>query len=120
MFYTVISDSVYWVVAMFVICSVYQGNYQSVASMALMLAFVLILKRCVGKERPDKSDKQSFPSGHSALSMHVTLAMFISHGIVALLPGIAWTVSVAVSRVKLHRHFVSDTIVGVLLAALFV
>jgi len=84
-------------------------------------------KNLIQKERPLKSlgikqiinppDKYSFPSGHCASSLLLTL--LATHYIPAVsIYFVSWTIIIFLSRVALGVHFLSDTIFGGLLGLL--
>ncbi|TGE14227.1 phosphatase PAP2 family protein [Hymenobacter elongatus] len=84
-------------------------------SEVIMLASTFAVKRLVGEERPDKSDKLSFPSGHTAQAF---LAASIVHtefrdksqwyGVGAY----AIATSVAALRMINTKHWQSDVVAG--------
>jgi len=82
-----------------------------------------LLKAIIRRQRPDENagdmmtvsvDIYSFPSGHASRAF--MLAVFISlHFSITLLWKFViflWAISVAVSRILLGRHHVSDVVVG--------
>jgi undecaprenyl-diphosphatase len=104
---------------------------------ALLSAFVavgsgigvfLVLKRSCGRKRPCAMhphcwatllppDQFSFPSGHTitAFSMALTLGAFYP----SMLPGLLFcAASVAVSRILLGMHFLTDVLAGALIGTL--
>lgn len=114
--------------AMGLIILLFGGNmrYAAVASAglaaAVAIASFLILKRLAGRRRPCAiephcwatvlpPDQFSFPSGHamSAFAVAVPLGLFYPPLAIGLL---FCACSIAVSRVLLGMHFVSDVIVG--------
>ena len=97
-------------------------------SAALSIGLFLRLKRITGRKRPCAiapcswatllpPDQFSFPSGHSmtAFSIVVPLSQFYP----ALEPGLLFcALSIALSRILLGLHFLSDVLVGSALGAL--
>jgi undecaprenyl-diphosphatase len=89
---------------------------------ALGIAVFLVLKPRTGRKRPCElephcwaqllpPDQFSFPSGHSitAFAMATVLGLFYP----SLMPGLLFcAVSIAISRIVLGMHFLSDVIVG--------
>jgi membrane-associated phospholipid phosphatase len=69
-------------------------------------------KFAVGRERPDGSNHQSFPSGHSADTF--TLATVVTHyyGWKWGTPFYAFAGLVAASRIEKGKHWPSDTVAG--------
>lgn len=95
---------------------------------AIGMAFYLTLKPALRRDRPVAiephcwatllpPDRFSFPSGHSivAFAVAVSLAAFYPGAAAALFFA---AVSIAVSRMLLGMHFLSDVIVGSVLGAL--
>lgn len=89
------------------------------------IAVFIILKRAVGRERPCAlephcwaslvpPDRFSFPSGHSitAFAIASSLGLFYPHMFTVLL---AIACSVALSRVVLGLHYMSDVVAGCLI-----
>jgi undecaprenyl-diphosphatase len=97
-------------------------------SAALAVGLFLRLKRITGRKRPCSiapcnwatllpPDQFSFPSGHSmsAFAIAVPLSLFYP----ALQPGLVFcALSIALSRILLGMHFLSDVIAGSALGAL--
>lgn len=91
------------------------------------IALFLWLKRRIGRERPCAvephcwhtllpPDQFSFPSGHTITAFAVTVAL--SHFYPSLTTGLRFCAgSVAVSRVLLGMHFVSDVVAGAVLGS---
>jgi len=88
---------------------------------ATPLGATLALKKSVDRRRPDRSDDESFPSGHAteafslmtlsnrnleATGLLPSLRTAVQVGNVALAAGVAW------SRVEGRKHFPSDVLVG--------
>ena len=102
------------------------ARYRAVAAAAIAVAFGIALflkiKRVCGRRRPCAiephawtillpPDQFSFPSGHTitAFSVAISLGMFYP----AMLPGLLFcAASVALSRILLGMHFLSDVLAG--------
>ena len=96
------------------------------ACAAGLAATVAVLKFTTGRQRPDGTSFDSFPSGHSAIAFFLAASfcysMYSFRGAVAppvrvllvtaAAVAVAWALAVAWSRVALQRHHVSDVIVG--------
>ena len=94
----------------------------AVLAVSVGIALFLNLKRACGRKRPCTMeshswatllppDQFSFPSGHTitAFSVAISLAVFYP----ALLPGLLFCAfSVALSRILLGMHFLSDVLAG--------
>jgi undecaprenyl-diphosphatase len=91
------------------------------------IALFLVLKRSFGRQRPCAlephcwatllpPDQFSFPSGHTITAFAMAISLGVSYP--ALLPGLLFcAASVAISRIVLGMHFLSDVIAGALLGA---
>lgn len=89
-----------------------------VLSFAAMIGTVFVIKHVTRVERPDRSDRLSFPSGHAAVAMFI--AALYSVGIDGTsLVIFAWACAVCASRVALKRHRVIDVLVGGCIGWLF-
>lgn len=93
----------------------------------LGIALFLKLKRAFGRKRPCAlephcwatllpPDQFSFPSGHTITAFAVTVSLGVYYP--AMLPGLFFcAVSVALSRILLGMHFLSDVIAGGMIGA---
>lgn len=77
----------------------------------VLLGIVTIAKMLVGRERPDGSDRRSFPSGHSAMAWY-TVPFYGWNPFV-----VAWAGLVSASRVVFMRHYTTDVVAGGILGA---
>lgn len=89
------------------------------AGLGLLVAVVAILKVLVGRERPDRTDRMSFPSGHAAVSTYLAgVYVFFIPTILWLKAAVfVWAVVSCLARVVAKRHYKSDVIAGALLAS---
>jgi len=92
----------------------------ALASLAATNLVVEILKRVVGRVRPDGDMKRSnsaFPSGHSASAFGLALVCVRRWGKAAWF---MWLLAalVAFSRIWLNRHWLSDVVAGALIGLL--
>jgi len=84
-------------------------------SEAIMLALVFPLKYLTNRERPDGSDNQSFPSGHTAEAFVAATVVYREYRYKSVWYGIgAYTLAstVGVFRMINNRHWQSDVLVG--------
>ena len=74
--------------------------------------YVQALKYTVQRERPDQSNHQSFPSGHSASAFATAGVLQRHYGWKVGVPATLAAAYVATSRVHDNRHYLSDVIFG--------
>lgn len=84
------------------------------ASEALIESAILVtgLKYAVGRERPDGSNNQSFPSGHSIVAFSFAPVVQKYWGWGAGVAAYALGTVTALARVEGYHHYLSDTIAG--------
>ncbi len=111
-----------FVVALFGGAERYQALAAAGIATGLGIALFLKLKRACGRKRPCAlephcwatllpPDQFSFPSGHTITAFAVTVSLGMYYP--AMLPGLFFcAVSVALSRILLGMHFLSDVIAG--------
>ena len=78
----------------------------------LSQAYVQAIKYTVRRERPDKSNSHSFPSGHSASAFATAGVLQRHYGWKVGVPATVVAAYVAASRVHDNRHYLSDVIFG--------
>ena len=74
-------------------------------------------KKIAGRERPNHSDNQSFPSGHATNAFAIATAIATDYRDKPAVPIIAYALatSVAIARVHDNVHFPSDVVAGALI-----
>ena len=84
---------------------------------AILLANVVVtpIKFIAQRERPDGSNRLSFPSGHSANAFAMTTVLARRYGPKLAMPLYALTAVVPAARIDRNRHFFSDVIAGSIL-----
>ena len=98
--------------------------YSLVSSIALFAS----IKQLVARQRPHSilvdAHNYSFPSGHSTMAMAMALGVYfvykdkVKYPNVLLFMAILWAVCVALSRVYLNVHYISDITAGLILGAI--
>jgi membrane-associated phospholipid phosphatase len=74
--------------------------------------YVQAIKFSVGRERPDGSNHQSFPSGHSASAFATASVLQRHYGWKIGIPSTVVAAYVATARVHDNKHYLSDVIFG--------
>ena len=90
----------------------WEATLRAGGSVAAAWGVTEVLKRTVREERPDKSDRRSFPSGHSSQSFAAAGSLHKRYGWKVGLPAHAVAAFVATARVKAKKHHVHDVLVG--------
>lgn len=88
------------------------GALQAAGSEGAAGLVVAGLKRAFPERRPDGSDNNSFPSGHTAVSFAAAASIFERHGPAIGIPAFAAASFVGVARVEADKHHWYDCAVG--------
>lgn len=88
-----------------------EGRKQFYESFGATVGATWLLKNTVHKERPDGSNDQSFPSGHSAAAFQAASFVHRRYGIPAW-PGYVLATYTAWSRVEANKHDTADVLAG--------
>jgi len=125
-------DSWFWGLALVLLWFVGPRDWRpQIALLFLGIFFtavsVLILKFLIKRPRPEgewgqiyrSSDPHSFPSGHAARATMLTVLILLAGPFWLGLVMIAWALLVAISRIGLGVHFISDILAGTILGILF-
>jgi membrane-associated phospholipid phosphatase len=83
-----------------------------VRAMVVNEALTQGLKYTVRRERPDLSDRHSFPSGHASTTFAIATALERHLGWKGAVPVYVFSSYVATSRLHDNRHYLSDVIFG--------
>ena len=73
------------------------------------------IKVGVGRQRPDRSNRLSFPSGHTANSFAMARILHRCYGRRIGIPLYALSAVVAAGRIEGDRHYLSDVVMGAFL-----
>lgn len=73
------------------------------------------LKETIPEERPDSSDRKSFPSGHTSISFAAAATLHKRNGWEIGVPAHVVAAFVGVARVKAKKHFTHDVLVGAMI-----
>lgn len=92
------------------------GGGKLVISLLSTQAAVEVLKRVVREERPNGSNKLSFPSGHAAGAFSGATFIHKRYGIKQAIIPYALATYVGYSRVKAKKHYTHDVVAGALIA----
>lgn len=90
----------------------WQGDLQAGGSLILGSGVAFGLKHAFPEERPDHSDRKSFPSGHSATSFAAAATLEARYGWQVGLPAFALASFVATARVEARKHHWYDVVAG--------
>jgi membrane-associated phospholipid phosphatase len=88
------------------------GDLQAGGSMLLAGGAAIGLKHLFPEERPDHSDRRSFPSAHSAQAFAAAATLENRYGWKAGIPAFAMATFVGVARVEARKHHWYDAVAG--------
>lgn len=88
------------------------GDLQAGGSMALAFGVSEGLKHVFPEERPDHSDRQSFPSGHASIAFAAAATLENRYGWQAGLPAFLAASFVGAARVEARKHHWYDVAAG--------
>ncbi len=88
------------------------GDLQAGGSMLVAGGATYALKRVFPEDRPDHSDRQSFPSGHTSVSFAAAASLENRYGWKAGLPAFAVASFVGFARVEARKHHWYDVVAG--------
>lgn len=96
----------------------WHGDVETVESMAIAGGTTFALKELVHERRPDGSDNNSFPSGHTSISFAAAASLEKRFGWHTGLPAFLVASFVGVGRVEADKHFVHDVLAGAAIGTL--
>lgn len=94
-----------------------EGRVQLYKSFFSNLAITEVLKQSVQRERPNKVDHKSFPSGHTSVSFQSATFIYQRYGWKPAIPAYIAAAFVGYSRVKTDWHYTSDVLAGALIGS---
>lgn len=89
-----------------------EGRQQFYKSFATNAVTTLALKKAIDKERPDHSDNDSFPSGHTSVAFQGASFIHKRYGLEYSIPAYIGATFVGYSRVDADKHDTSDVLAG--------
>ncbi|MBU1311299.1 MAG: phosphatase PAP2 family protein [Gammaproteobacteria bacterium] len=92
-----------------------EGSKQFYYSFAATVATTLVLKTAIHKNRPDGSDNDAFPSGHTSMAFQAAAFMQRRYGWQYGVPAYALATYVGYSRVNNDHHDSRDVLAGALI-----
>lgn len=95
----------------------WRGDLQAVESVAVAGGATWALKETFPERRPDRSDRKSFPSGHTSESFAAAAMLENRYGWKAGLPAFAVASFVGVARIEARKHYWYDVVAGAALGA---
>jgi membrane-associated phospholipid phosphatase len=90
----------------------WNGALQAGGSMVVAGGATYALKKAFPETRPDRSDRQSFPSGHTSVAFAAAATLENRYGWEAGLPAHLAAIFVGVARVKARKHHWYDVVAG--------
>jgi len=96
----------------------HEGTKEAALSIGTTLGITWAGKEVVRKTRPDGSDQQSFPSGHTSAAFSGAAFPGTRYGWQWGVPAYAAAAFVGYSRVQANQHFVDDVVAGASIALL--
>ncbi|QSX32358.1 phosphatase PAP2 family protein [Shewanella avicenniae] len=95
-----------------------EGQYQLYWGLGTTLLSTELLKYTIHERRPDGSDDDSFPSGHTSLTFAAATYVQQRYGWKTSIPFYAAASYVGWSRVHTDRHYTKDVLAGALIGYL--
>lgn len=89
-----------------------EGREQFYYAFGTNFASTYALKSIIDKERPDGSDNDSFPSGHTSIAFQGASFIHKRYGLEYSIPAYIGAGFVGYSRIKADKHDVADVVAG--------
>ena len=90
----------------------WKGELQALASVGVTFLITTAMKETIKSERPDHSDRRSFPSGHTSAAFAAAATLHNRYGWKVGLPAQALAAFVGISRIEAKRHHWYDVVAG--------
>jgi membrane-associated phospholipid phosphatase len=90
----------------------WEGARQAALSLGIAEGIALLGKATIHEQRPDQSDNNSFPSGHSALAFASATTLYKRYGWELGVPAYALATLTASARVAARKHHWYDALAG--------
>lgn len=92
-----------------------EGEMQFYKSAGTTIASTYLLKYTVKEERPDHSDEQSFPSGHTSVTFSSATFIHKRYGLKYAIPAYVASIYTGYSRIHADKHHTHDVLAGAVL-----
>jgi membrane-associated phospholipid phosphatase len=92
-----------------------KGSWQFTKGLLLTEGVTFGLKMLVDKPRPDKSNRNSFPSGHTSTSFHSASFIHLRYGVTYAIPAYAIATFTALTRIYGEKHDGFDVLIGAII-----
>ncbi len=89
-----------------------EGETQFYKSYGTTIASTYLLKYTVREQRPDSTDKDSFPSGHTSSAFSGATLIHKRYGLEYAIPAYIGAIYVGYSRVNSNQHYTRDVLAG--------
>ena len=89
-----------------------EGRQQFYTSFATNAVATYGLKKAIDKERPDHSDNDSFPSGHTSVAFQGASFIHKRYGLEYSIPAYVGATFVGYSRIDADKHDTTDVLAG--------
>ncbi|AUC77310.1 phosphatase PAP2 family protein [Olleya sp. Bg11-27] len=89
-----------------------KGAWQFTKGLLLTGGVTYGLKYSINKQRPDMSNENSFPSGHTSIVFHSAGYIHRRYGFIYAIPSYVFAGFTAASRIDSNKHDILDVIAG--------